>query len=81
MLKDKKQKKASKKLDRYIEYICKNNPDTYLDKIREDIHKDGFEKMVEARFSGDPPDSVFSDPNYEEEVRDLVSRLKSEKNF
>ena len=74
--------KAAKKLNRYIESVCKKNPERYVETIREDLKSKSFSKRIEDQFSElDDLYHVFNEPTYEEEVERLIQDLKIEKKF
>lgn len=82
-IREKKKKQAVKKLNQYIEYICKNNPDRPVDAVKRDIRSEDFEKRIDDLFGEKPTgsDAVLSDPSFEEDVQDLLKQIKFEKEF
>lgn len=78
-LREVKKKRAAAKLNQYVEFICKNNPENYMDVLRKDIRSG---RIAEEVSSGDDElASMFNDPSYEEDMRDLLKELKIEKDF
>jgi len=55
-IKEEQRQKAGKRLDAYIESICKKHPDNYIEVIKENISSPGFEGYVEDRFGYDDED-------------------------
>lgn len=82
-LKDESQKKAAKKLDRYVESVLKRHPERYLEVIKKDIRSKGFEKMIDETFgnSDEGHTTLFDSPNYEEEIEEILENLKIGRDF
>ena len=78
-LREHKKQRAAEKLNQYVEFICKKNPDTYMDVLRKDIRSG---KVAQDFAEGaDELTTLFNDPSYEEDMRDLLKELKIEKDF
>ena len=74
--------RSAKRLDCYVEYVYKNNPDNYLDIIKQDIKSEDFDSYIEESFSEKTEaGSLFDDPAYEEDIEKLIDDLKIEKGF
>lgn len=83
-IRDEKKQKAAKKLNQYIEYICKKHPDRYMEVIKKNLRSRDFDGRVGNLFDeeGSPgPGLPFTGADYEEEVERLISELKVEKDF
>jgi hypothetical protein len=82
-LREKKHKQSARKLNKYIDYICKNSPDRYMEVIKKNIRHSDFADSPSEQPKSDSSlsDSLFSDPNYQEEVNTLIDKLKAEKEF
>lgn len=81
-IKREKRRRAAKKLNQYIEGICRRHPDRYMDEIKKDIRSPLFDKYVEETFGyGSEDADVFGGPGYEEEIERLIRKLKIEEGF
>ncbi|MBI4126310.1 MAG: hypothetical protein HY465_02330 [Deltaproteobacteria bacterium] len=83
-IRDEKKQKAAKKLNQYIEYICKKHPDHYMEVIKKNLRSRDFDGRVGNLFDDEgsaAPDLPFTGPDYEEEVEKLIDQLKVEKDF
>lgn len=80
-----KKKKAAKNLNRYVESILKRNPDRYVEEIKKDIRSKDFEERVEETFGGgeapEEPFTLFDSNTTDEELEEIISRIKMEKGF
>ncbi len=72
---------AARRLDKYIDSICRSNPDNFVEVIREDMNSDDFESRVEARLESESELESIEDPVFEEEIERLIRELKVEKGF
>jgi len=78
-IKNEERKKAAKRLNKYVESVVKKHPDRYVDVIKEDLRSPRFEKQIETAFGNDDEsDNIFDEPNYDEEVRELIEKLKKD---
>jgi hypothetical protein len=83
-IKDEEKKLAAERLNRYVERVCREHPDRFLEVIRDDIEHDRFgdyqdEEGVDAR--GPEGSYIFDDEAYEEEIDRLIRELKIQKGF
>lgn len=80
-------KKAAKNLNRYVESIMRRNPDRFVEEIKKDIRSRDFGERVEEEYGGssfgETEDSwtPFDTETSDEEISDIVSHIKSEKDF
>ncbi len=77
-LKREEQLRSMKKLNRYIEHMMKRHPERYVEAIKTDLRDPRFERTVNEQFGfeEDSEDGLFNEPTFDEEVRELVERLK-----
>lgn len=80
-IKEEAQEKAAKRLNRYIEAVCKEHPKKYVEVIKEDINNNKIRKLDNASEEMDDLYRLFNEPTYEEEIESLIKDLKIEKNF
>lgn len=81
-IKDARRKKATKKLNQYVEHMMKKHPDRYVEAIKKDIRSPNFGRQMDDLFGFDDEDiSIFNEPTYDEEIELLVKQLKIEKGF
>jgi hypothetical protein len=79
-IKNAAKKRAAKKLNRYVESMMKRHPKRYVEAIKEDLKKDRFRSYEDSGFGDDEEDeadALFGEPNYDEEVRELIEKLKN----
>ena len=77
-----KRKKAAKNLNRYVESILKRHPDRYVEEIKKDIRSHTFHERVEREFGGEEePWSLFDAGASDEELEQLIEKIKVEKDF
>lgn len=77
--------KAAKKLNRYVEFMAKKNPDRYIDDIKKDLRQKrmdpGFAAGEEdASIEPDLVDRLFG-TDEKDELSDILKELKIEKDF
>lgn len=80
-IKREQQERAAKKLNRYIEAICRKHPDKYIEVIKDEIKTKKFKTHDDSNEEMDDLYRLFNEPTYEEEVERLIKELKIEKNF
>ena len=73
--------KAVRRLNRYIEAVCKKNPKKYLEEIKEDINTGKFDLDVQNREDVDELYRLFNESSYDDDVERLIKDLKIEKDF
>lgn len=78
-LKREEQKRAAKRLNRYIESVVRRHPDRYLEIIKRDLRSPDFDKYIEDYFGNeeDEINAIFNEPTYDEDVRRLIEKLKA----
>ncbi|MBT3181743.1 MAG: hypothetical protein HN337_04445 [Deltaproteobacteria bacterium] len=82
VIKEVERERSAKKLNAYINYICKKHPDRYMDIIKENLRSSNFDKDIEREFGFDDPEELsFDDSTYEDEIERLIDELKIEKGF
>ncbi len=81
-IKDAEREIAARRLNRYIERICRENPDDYMDVIRRDLKRPDFDDVVgeELDFSEDAATSL-GELNNETEIEEIIRKLKIEEGF
>ena len=81
-IREETQKKAADRLNKYVDGICKKNPDRYVDVIRREI-KTGSGEIVKATDEvGDNMEEGLDMGFQDDEVLDqLLSRIKVDKDF
>ena len=72
-------KKAAKKLNAYIESVCQKYPDRYMEVIKRDIKDPDFETQAEEHDESEG--RLFDENNYDEEVEELIKKLKINKDY
>lgn len=82
-LKSEAQKKAAKRLNNYIEGICRKNPDGYVDSIRKDIRSDFQKEGARQEPAGaDEFEDAAHGLGFDEDSLDrLVHNIKIDKDF
>jgi hypothetical protein len=80
-IKKEQQERSAKKLNRYIEAICRKHPDKYIEVIKDEIKSNKFKSHDEANEEMDDLYRLFNEPTYEEDVERLIKELKIEKDF
>ena len=80
-IKKEQQERSAKRLNRYIESICRKFPDKYIEVLKEDIESRKFKRHDDQHDEIDELYHLFSEPTYEEEIERLIHDLKIEKNF
>jgi hypothetical protein len=79
---DEHKRAAARKLNRYIEHICKENPDDYMDVLRRDLKRPDFDHYVDEEFGADDELPLsFGEGSSEEEIERLIKKLKIEEGF
>lgn len=81
-IKEKERHRAAKKLNSYIESICKKHPDRYMEAIKDDLRSSRLDRNAEETFGFEnEAELIFDEPTYEEEIQKLIDELKIEKGF
>lgn len=77
-IKSQERKRAARRLNKYVEGVIRRHPKRYIEIIKDDIKKDKFRLHDEDRdFSEGEDESVFDESTYDEEVRELIEKLKN----
>lgn len=77
-----KRKRAAKNLNRYVESILKRHPDKYIEEIKKDIRSRNFDERIGGSFGGEEePWSLFESGTSDEELEQMIERIKIEKEF
>lgn len=77
-----RKKKAAKNLNRYVESILKRHPDRYVEEIKKDIRSHTFAERVEGEFGGEEePWSLFDAGASDEEIEQMIKKIRLEKDF
>ncbi|MFA4874833.1 MAG: hypothetical protein WC956_03165 [bacterium] len=72
---------AARKLNRYIERVVRENPDDYAEVIRKDLENPDFDRFVEDAFGSEQEEIPFDEETAEEEIEQILRRLKVEEGF
>ncbi|MFH1830774.1 MAG: hypothetical protein ABH871_08385 [Pseudomonadota bacterium] len=81
-IKDAQREAATRRLNRYIERVLRENPDDYMDVIRKDLKRDDFDEIVGGELDfGEDASSVLGEPNDEAEIEEIIRKLKIEEGF
>ncbi len=76
-----KKRTAAKKLNRYIERVCRENPDDYAEVIKRDLQNPDFDSYIEDNFGTEEAELQFDAEASEEEIEEIIRRLKIEEGF
>lgn len=81
-IKKKAERAAAERLNKYVERMVRQFPDKYVEEIKKDLRTRHFEQQMEDEFGDtDAVFRLFNDPNYDEEINQLIHDLKIEKEF
>ena len=72
---------SARKLNNYIEHICKENPDGYLEAIRRDLRSKNFPERVDEAFGEGEGELNFDEGVEEEDIDRIIKKLKIEEGF
>lgn len=78
--------KAAKRLNKYVDFMAKKNPDRYIDDIKKELRQRRFEPSGGKAQGEDAPetpelvDRLFG-TDEKEEMEDILKDLKIEKDF
>lgn len=77
--------RAANKLNQYVEGVIRRHPERYLEVIKEDLLNKAVDVMVdevsEEEDAEAEAEEILHEPTYDEEVDELIKRLKIEKGF
>jgi len=78
-LKQEEQKRAAKRLNRYIESVIKRHPDKYVEMIKKDLRSPNFDQLIDAQFGDEEnEDLILDEPAFDEEVRALIEKFRKD---
>lgn len=81
-IKEARQRRRARKLEGYIQRVMRRHPKDYIEAIKRDIRSPGFERRVEEGFGTEEEDaSLFDEPAYDEEIDEIIRKLKIEKGY
>jgi hypothetical protein len=82
-IKEDAKRRATRKLDKYIEDVMRRHPERYLEVIKEDLESPNFEQYIDETFGGDAPESSrpLESPAYDEEIELLIKKFKIERGY
>lgn len=83
-IKEKQQKAAAERLNKYVERMTKQFPDRYVDEIKKDLRSRQFEKQNQTDDDFGDTDEIyrlFNDPEFADELNVIVSELHIEREF
>lgn len=75
------QERSAKRLNNYIEAICRKNPKKYVEVIKDEINQDRIGKVETGHRDVDDLYHIFNEATYEEDINRLIQDLKIEKDF
>lgn len=76
--------KSAKRLNKYVDFMARKNPDRYIDDIKKELRQRRFEPSGDqAEETGAVPDLVdrLFGTDEKEEIEDILKELKIEKDF
>jgi len=82
-IKQAQKKVSARRLNRYIEFVCKQNPDDYMEVIRKDLRSPQFANYVDENFA-EQEEGLFlerGEGEEEEEIDRIIKKLKIEEGF
>ncbi|MCP5464987.1 MAG: hypothetical protein H7A33_08190 [Deltaproteobacteria bacterium] len=80
-IKAKQKRKAVKNLNKYIDHIMRQNPDGYVDAIREDLRNfDQFSRKAESFLSDDDFHDVMEELS-QDDVTKIIDGIKIDDSF
>lgn len=78
-LKEEEHERAAKKLNRYVESIMRRHPERYVEIIKKELRSRRFDKHIDEHFGYDDDENdPFNEPNYDDDVRDLIEKFRDE---
>ncbi len=81
-IKDRERNEATKRLNRYIEKVCKENPEDFVDVIRRDLGREDFEEsVVKSLDFGEEAEISSAENDNEDEIERIIRKLKIEEGF
>ena len=81
-IKDAKHASATKKLNRYVEKVLRENPNDYMDVIRRDLSREDFEESIVQALDFSEEGMIQSSQSDEDtEIDRIIRKLKVEEGF
>jgi hypothetical protein len=80
-IKQRKQRRRAKKLEGYIRSVMRRHPKDYVEVIKRDIRSPDFERRAEEGLGQEEDTDLFNNSEYDEEIDELIRKLKIEKGF
>ncbi len=77
-----KKKKSLRSLNKYVDNIIKNDPDHYVDTLKENLRNPlDFGSASSSFFSRDDVDDVMEELGYKEDLDQMLDNIKVDKGF
>ncbi|MBI1910319.1 MAG: hypothetical protein HYS22_09160 [Deltaproteobacteria bacterium] len=83
-LKEEVRKKAADRLNKYVEGICKKNPEGYVDAVKKDLRNEkSFGRSMDDNCPHDEIDEVLENMGYKDDssVEQLISNIKIDDDY
>jgi len=81
-IRNEKQRKAAKNLNKYIENIVRSNPDRAVDSLKGNLRDEGtMERSMDEVFAGDSVREVMADLGYREDLDIMIDSIKIDEDF
>ena len=81
-IKQSKQRRHAKRLEGYIQSVMRRHPKDYIEVIKKDIHSLDFERRIGQDLVTEEANiSLFDQSGYDEEIDELIRKLKIEKGY
>lgn len=77
-VRDQQREAAARRLNRYIERVCRENPQNYLEVIRKDLRDPNFGRDTADLFGMEDEDVglLFNDGEGDREIEEMIRKLK-----
>jgi hypothetical protein len=72
---------AVRRLNRYIEHMCRKHPSDYLEIIRRELRNPEGVKALDEQFSAEEDVLHFEEGTSDEDINELIRKLRVEKGF
>lgn len=79
LIKIDEQRKAAEKLNKYIENMASRDPDNYIENIKDDLSSEA--SIVDVVDDGEETELLFEEAGFDEDIDELLKRLKVESGF
>ena len=81
-IRNEKQRKAAKNLNKYIENIVRSNPDRAVDSLKGNLRDEGtMERSMDKVFASDSVREVMADLGYREDLDIMIDSIKIDEDF